>query len=93
MKVNKVMCATCPWRMGSPYADIAATLQQSALTEASRICHSTGSNAINDYTGKPEAICRGARDVQLKMFVAMRFLSEPTDKAWADKCSEMGLTP
>jgi hypothetical protein len=94
MKVNKTMCATCPWREGSPYAYIAATLQHSALNEASRICHSTGkNNAIYERTGKPERICRGARDVQLKMFVAMGFLSEPTDKAWESKCAEMGLRP
>lgn len=91
MKVNKRMCATCPWRTGSPHANLAPILLQSAMTRASRICHSTGSNAINENTGKPEAICRGARNVQLKMFVAMGFLAEPTDKAWAGKCSELGL--
>jgi hypothetical protein len=94
MKVNKEMCATCPWREGSPYAYIAATLQESALSEASRICHSTGSNnAINRRTGKRPALCRGARDVQLKMFVAMGFLSEPTDAAWDAKCKEIGVKP
>jgi len=58
----------------------------SALTEASRICHSTGSNnAINSRTGKPPAICRGARDLQLKFFVATGFLDAPTDAAWNKK--------
>jgi hypothetical protein len=91
MPTQRSMCATCPWRDGSPYAYLAAELQESALTQASRICHSTGSNAINARTGKPPALCRGARDVQLKMFVALGFLDEPTDAAWSAKCAQLGI--
>lgn len=40
-QVCAVMCATCPFRPGSKYADLAPMLAKSALTEASRICHST----------------------------------------------------
>ena len=62
------------------------------MTDASRICHSTGkNNAINKWTGKPEALCRGARDQQLKMFAGMGFISAPTDEAWAEQCEAMGL--
>jgi hypothetical protein len=94
MKVNEQMCATCPWREGSPYAYLAADLERSALSEGSRICHSTGSNnAINARTGKPEAICRGARDVQLRVLAGLGFLSEPTDKAWEEKCGQLGIKP
>jgi hypothetical protein len=92
MKVNKAMCATCPWRDGSPYAYLTAGLERSALGEASRICHSTGSNnAINARTGRPAALCRGARNVQLNVLAAMGFLSAPTDDAWAAKCRELGI--
>jgi hypothetical protein len=92
MTVNAQMCATCPWRKGSPYAYLREDLERSAMTESSRICHSTGSNnAINARTGKPAALCRGARDSQLQMFFKMGFLSEPTDEAWTEKCSEMGI--
>jgi hypothetical protein len=64
------------------------------MSEASRICHSTGEgNAINAHTGKPEALCRGARDFQLGVFTAMGFLSEPTDAAWTAKCGELGIEP
>jgi hypothetical protein len=92
MPVNKTMCDTCPFREGSPYAYLAADLRLSALGQSSRICHSTGSNnAINRRTGKPAALCRGARDIQLKVFHAIGFLSEPTDAAWTAKCREMGI--
>jgi hypothetical protein len=79
----KAMCATCPFRAGSPYAYLADDLARSAATEASRICHSTGSSAINPRTGKPPRICRGARDIQLQIFTALGILKEPTDAAWA----------
>lgn len=92
MKVNKRMCATCPWRDGSPYADLVPMLEQSAFTEASRICHSTGSNnAINVFTGKPERLCRGARDSQLRFLVGIGLLPEATDAAWTAKCRELGI--
>ncbi len=92
LKPRSAMCATCPFRDGSPYAYLANDLAKSAMTEATRICHSTGSNnAINARTGKPAMACRGARDLQLKMFAGMGFIDTPTDDAWAEKCVEMGL--
>ena len=90
--VCRVICPTCPFRKGSPYANLAPGLAESALGEASRICHSTGSNnAINHRTGKPPALCRGARDIQLQFFASIGFIAAATDKAWADKCKEMKL--
>jgi hypothetical protein len=85
-------CATCPFRTGSPNAYLAHDLTMSALSKTSRICHSTGSNnAINKRTGKPERLCRGARDIQLKMFKSLGFIDDATDDAWNAKCAEMGL--
>lgn len=85
-------CPTCPFRPGSPYAHLADSLAESAMTKVSRICHSTGSNnAINRRTGKKPMICRGARDLQLLKFTAMGFIDSPTDAAWAKKCREMNL--
>jgi hypothetical protein len=87
-----VMCATCPFRPGSPYAYLAEDLAASALNTSSRICHSTGSdNAINRRTGKPPLLCRGARDIQLKAYAAIKFIEAPTDEAWEKKCKEMNL--
>ncbi len=88
----KKCCATCPFVAGSKYEYLAIELTESALTEAARICHSTGSNnAINRRTGKPPMLCRGARDVQLAYFKAIGFLESATDEAWEKKCNEMGI--
>jgi hypothetical protein len=78
------------FRPGSPYAFLVNDLADSALSAASRICHSTGSNnAINRRTGKPPRICRGVRNLQLKVFAAIGFIKEPTDAAWAEKREEV----
>lgn len=87
----KKMCATCPFRNGSPYADLVHGLAISAASEASRICHSTGTNAIGGRTGKPPMLCRGARDLQLAIFHGMGFIEAATDEAWDKKCREMNL--
>lgn len=83
LPVLSEMCATCPFRPGSPYADLAGTVAEGAKHNG-RICHSTG---------KPTALCRGARNLQLKRFARMKFIRAATDEAWAEKCKEMGLTP
>lgn len=83
MDVCAIMCATCPFRDGSPYENLRADLTTSALTTSNRICHSTGSkNAINRRTGKKPMICRGARNEQIKLFHGIGFLDAPTDEAW-----------
>lgn len=92
LPVCAAMCATCPFRPGSPYANLADGLAESALNERSRICHSTGSNnGINKRTGKPPRLCRGARDIQLQYYAAIKFIESPTDEAWDKKCKEMNL--
>lgn len=83
------MCGTCPWRAGSPYANLRPDLEKSALTNGNRVCHSTGSNGIHWRTGKPERICRGARNAQLSHFHAIGFLPAPTDEAWAEKLTDI----
>lgn len=93
LPVRKTQCATCPFRHGSPYEHLRSDLTMSALSEASRICHSTGSNGINRRTGKPPALCRGARDVQLHYFAAMRLINAPTDEAWNKCAAEIGIQP
>jgi hypothetical protein len=90
-EVQRAKCSTCPFRQGSPYANLANGLAQSALTTASRYCHSTGVNALNGNTRKRIKICRGARDLQLQLFYRLGFLSEQTDEAWEAKCKEMRI--
>lgn len=92
LPIMKAMCATCPFKDGSGTEYLRADITASALREATRICHSTGSNnAFHHRTGKPPHVCRGARDVQLKFFHRTGFIMEPTDEAWLKKCKEMGL--
>jgi hypothetical protein len=90
MPVMKVQCGTCPFREGSPHSDLRGLLEISALSDASRICHSTGSNALYRTKKRPK-LCRGARDLQLRMFAGLGFISEPTDKAWNQKRKELGV--
>lgn len=89
--ICKRMCGTCPFRKGSPYEHLKPALSQSALTEASRECHSTGSNGVNYRTGKKPKLCRGARDLQLHVFFRLGMIKAPTDAAWAERCRELGL--
>lgn len=84
------MCETCPFREGSPYADLQAYLAEASLKEG-RECHSTGANPVIKYVRTPGLICRGSRDIQLKMFHDMGYIDEPTDEAWDAKCRELGL--
>ena len=89
-EVLKVKCDTCPFKDGSKYEHLAPALAVSAITERSRICHQTGSNAINRRTGKPPKLCRGARDLQLLALHGAGFLSAPTDEAWSEKAKLLG---
>ncbi len=87
--VRTVMCASCPFRPGSRYRHLAPGIADSAMNEASRICHSTGSNGFLGATGKPELLCRGARNLQLAVFHAIGFIDAPTDTAWAVKLASL----
>lgn len=81
--VMKAKCATCPF--GTPgYPELAAQITEQILTDASQICHSSG---------WPEGthLCRGARDIQLRLFTSMGIITAPTDEAWNTKVEEMGL--
>lgn len=42
---------------------------------------------------EPSEVCRGARDFQLHLFASTGFLKEPTDRAWNEKCEQMGIVP
>src|SRR6185437_14590685 len=88
--VRKTMCATCPFRDGSGTEYLRADLLASALTQGSRICHSTGSNnAFHHRTGKPERICRGARDAQIEFFFRIGFIEAATNAAWEKKLKQI----
>lgn len=90
MPVMKEQCATCPFREHSEHRELMPVLIMSALTEASRICHHTGVNALY-RTKKPEQLCRGAREMQLRYFYHIGYIEAPTDEAWDKKLKELGL--
>lgn len=92
--VRATMCSTCPFRPDAKeeHAMVREPLIERILSEASHICHQTGSNnAFHHRTGKQQALCRGARNLQLKVFAETGFISAATDTAWNEKCREMGL--
>lgn len=91
LEPNKKCCTTCPFLKGG-WNMLAPFLTERALTEATPICHSTGPLALKKpaISEEPRA-CRGARDIQLRYFTSCGFISEPTDKAWAEKCKELGI--
>lgn len=87
--VMPAMCDTCLFRPGSEYASLAPELSACAVSTASRICHSTGTNAIGGRTGKSSRICRGTRDIQLQVFHRLGVIAAPTDEAWKAKADEI----
>lgn len=91
LPVKRSMCATCPWQVNSPYKGLVDYLTKSATTEATRICHSTGSSAIHRRTGKPSAACKGAREITLRAWHRMGFIEAPTEDAWAKKCLALNI--
>ena len=88
--IMKAQCATCPFR-DEGWTDVRSLLEKRALTEATPLCHSTGPKALSKRISKKALGCRGARDFQLKIFFAMRFIEAPTDQAWEKKAKELSL--
>lgn len=87
----KKMCPTCPFRKEG-YTTVQDLLVERALNDETPICHSTGTSDITPADKKlfkESRACRGARDLQLKIFCAFGFLDEPTDEAWARKFKEL----
>lgn len=89
LPVMKTHCASCPFVPGSEFESLVPYLTECAMTSASGICHCTGDSAIKGETGKPERICRGSRDIQLRAFCAMGVITAPTDEAWDAKVEEI----
>ncbi len=91
LPVRKKHCTTCPFRDdGRGWSHVHDLLAQRALTEATPICHSTGKALVRHNGERLKAhACRGARDLQLRFFHAIGFLSSPTDEAWSQKLAEI----
>ena len=81
--IQKVPCKTCPFAGSEPIA-----LEPDSLTDyyrnvielqGSHICHSV----------KQKTICRGGRDITLKVLTAKGLLREPTDKEFENVSLKM----
>lgn len=83
--VMKSHCATCPFGANGDPQIQAGVLNRIAKLEHSQICHHPA------LSGKPEThLCRGARDIQLKILTAFGLIEEPTDEAFTAKSREVG---
>ena len=92
MPVRTAQCKTCPFRAAKDggWEDLRPLLIQRCLTEGSPICHSTGKALVrHDGEHLKAQICRGARDLQLRYFHMVGYISEPTDTAWNAKYREI----
>jgi hypothetical protein len=80
MKVMPAMCNTCPFGPNGDPRTAEGVLHDVILPMAgSQICHHP------TLKGKKEThLCRGARDIQLRLLCAYGVLREPTDEAFAE---------
>ena len=81
--IQKVPCKSCPFAASDPIAldpDSLADYYRNAIElQGSHICHSV----------KQKTICRGGRDITLKVLTAMRLLAEPTDEEFENVSLKM----
>lgn len=78
-KVRIQKCSTCPFRHDSPLAHLQGDLTAQVLTEGNHMCHA---EQLQDK--EPTYVCRGARDIQLRVFCNLGAIKAPTDEAWAE---------
>jgi hypothetical protein len=82
--VMPAQCKTCPFNEDGDRYIREGVLSRIVPMKGSQICHHP------TLEGKPEThLCRGARDIQLRILTALGHLSEPTDAAFAAKSAEL----
>jgi len=82
--VMPAQCVTCPFNSDGDPQTRDGVVSRIVDMQCSQICHHP------TLQGKPEThLCRGARDIQLRILTAMGLLSEPTDAAFATKSAEL----
>jgi hypothetical protein len=87
MPVMKQQCATCPFGPGGDPLICRSVTERIVRLRSSQICHHPS------LSGKPEThLCRGARDLQLKILTAMGAISAPTDEAFQAKWNQLKET-
>jgi hypothetical protein len=87
MPVMKQQCATCPFGPNGDPRTCSGVIERSVRLNSSQICHHPSLH------GKREThLCRGARDLQLKLLTAFGAISAPTDEAFSAKRKELQET-
>lgn len=85
--VKKKQCKTCPFKEDSPLHELTPRLITQVTGNSNHLCHHP------QLSGEiPTQICRGARDLQLKIFHQLGVLDEPTDAEWRRVCEKMNIT-
>lgn len=82
---QKKACNTCPFEGKSPLA-----LPPEKLTE---IINYLGEGQNHICHNSQNKICRGGRNLQLKIFTAQGFIDKPTDEALAEAMKANGVKP
>jgi len=81
--IQKTPCKTCPFAGSNPIALEPESLhnyyQNIVQLRGSHVCHSA----------RKTTICRGGRDITLKVLTAMRLLAEPTDEEFENVSLKM----
>jgi len=84
LPVMKQHCATCPFGPNGDPVVCNSVIKRTIGLNASQLCHHPSLH------GKRQThLCRGARDIQLRLMTAMGILSEPTDEAFDTKWEEL----
>lgn len=72
MECYPTPCKTCPFEGGNPGGiNVNYYIQNIANFRASHLCHSTDNKTL----------CRGARNIQIKIAYAIGMIDTPTDEA------------
>ncbi|MDJ0515505.1 MAG: hypothetical protein AAGJ08_13835 [Cyanobacteria bacterium P01_H01_bin.35] len=86
-RINKQPCRTCPFAGDEPL-DITEGARQEivsyVIAGTNHLCHSDESN---------QTVCRGGRDIYLRVATMIGAIKAPTDEALAEAMKEAGLIP
>lgn len=72
-------CATCPFTTNTLGEGAQPYLENIVTLSSQHTCHSVGDTKI----------CRGGRDIMLRVMASFKLIDEPTDEAFERKSKEM----
>lgn len=87
-RVNKNKCETCPFGSGDRAIRLSPEYFQEILNYLAK-----GTNHLCHSDSRNKTVCRGGRDIQLKLMCHRGWIPEPTDEALAKAMEEGGIKP